>query len=105
MLLQGRQVDGLIVIPVFQDKENLLMYQKLQIPYIFAGRRVDGIQDHSILHNDIRGSEDVIEYLLANGHKKYFTFPDQKILATLWTGLKDLYKLIAIPVWKLIRIY
>ncbi|NQT60700.1 MAG: LacI family DNA-binding transcriptional regulator [Bacteroidetes bacterium] len=70
ILLQGRQVDGIIVIPVFHDNKNLQMYKKLKIPYIFAGRRIVGIQDHSILHDDIKGSREVIEYLLGNGHKR-----------------------------------
>ena len=78
VLLQGRQVDGLIVIPIFNNKENRSMYQKLKIPYIFAGRRIDGIQDHSILHNDIEGSLEVIEHLIWNGHRRilYLSGPE-----------------------------
>ena len=78
VLLRGRQVDGLIVIPVFDNVENRLMYQKLKIPYIFAGRRIDGIMDHSILHNDIQGSQEVIEHLIGNGHRKilYLSGPE-----------------------------
>lgn len=78
VLLQGRQVDGLIVIPVFQNIENRSMYQNLKIPYIFAGRRIDGILDHSILQNDVKGTQDVIEYLIGNGNKKilYLSGPE-----------------------------
>jgi len=71
-LLIGRQVDGLIIIPVFDDPKNLSMYELLGIPYIFAGRRVKGLEAHSILHGDEEGSSEVFSYLLETGHKRIF---------------------------------
>ena len=68
-LLIGRQVDGLIIIPVFDSPVNRDLYQSLKIPYIFAGRRVLGLEDHSILHGDVKGSAEVFRYLLSAGHE------------------------------------
>ncbi|MFA6506998.1 MAG: LacI family DNA-binding transcriptional regulator [Treponemataceae bacterium] len=69
-LLLGRQVDGLVVIPVYDDPKNLRIYESLEIPFIFAGRRVRGIENHSILHGDSEGQKAVFDYLLNKGHRK-----------------------------------
>ena len=67
-LLLGRQVDGLIIIPVFDNAVNRKMYESLPVPFVFAGRRVEGLEKHSILHGDAEGSRDVFRYLLDKGH-------------------------------------
>ncbi len=77
-LLLGRQVDGLVVIPVYHDEENLKLYRSLEVPYLFAGRRVLGLDNRSILHGDAEGQKQVAEYLLDKGHKSilYIAGPD-----------------------------
>ncbi len=77
-LLLSRQVDGLIIMPVFRSPENRNIYHALRIPYVFVGRRVDGVDNHSILHGDRKGQAMVIEQLLSRGHEKilYITGPD-----------------------------
>lgn len=66
-----RKVDGIIAMPVFDNSPaHLDLYRNLDIPYIFAGRRLDGLENHSILHNDKNGQKKVIEHLIAKGHKK-----------------------------------
>lgn len=69
-LLLGRQVDGLVVFPVYDDPANLALYRSLEIPFLFAGRRVRGIEDHSILHCDVEGQIEVVDHLLDKGHRK-----------------------------------
>lgn len=69
-LLLGRQVDGLVVMPVYDDPRNLRVYESLEVPFIFAGRRVRGIEDHSILHGDREAQRSVIDHLLQRGHRK-----------------------------------
>ena len=77
-LLLSRQVDGLIIMPMFKSPENRDIYRSLKIPYVFVGRRVEGVDNHSILHGDRKGQSLVIEQLLSRGHEKilYITGPD-----------------------------
>ncbi len=66
-----RKVDGIISMPVFDNSsKHLQLYQNLSIPFIFPGRRLEGLSEHSILHNDREGQRQVIEHLISNGHTK-----------------------------------
>ncbi len=66
-----RKVDGIITMPVYDNSPaHLQLYRNLKIPFIFFGRRLEGLEHHSILHDDIDGQCQVIEHLLSNGHKK-----------------------------------
>lgn len=66
-----RKVDGIISMPVFDNSPaHLDLYRNLDIPYIFPGRRMEGLVNHSILHSDRDGQRKVLEYLIANGHRK-----------------------------------
>ena len=78
-ILQGRQVDGIISIPLYDNEETRKMYEELDIPYIFAGRKVRGLENHSILHRDMESSQEIVEYLLNEGHEKilYISGPDE----------------------------
>ena len=69
-LLLGRQVDGLIIMPVFDNDRNRELYNSLSVPFIFAGRRVNGIDNHSILHGDVEGGKNVFRYLIEAGHRQ-----------------------------------
>jgi len=77
-LLMGRQVDGLIIIPVFDSPVNLSLYRSFHLPFVFAGRWVRGLEEHSILHGDEKGSAEVFRYFLKGGHKRilYLSGPD-----------------------------
>lgn len=66
-----RKVDGIISMPVFDNSgAHLDLYQRLKIPFIFPGRRLEGLERHSILHSDQTGQRMVIEHLLSHGHTK-----------------------------------
>ncbi|MDD3904530.1 MAG: LacI family DNA-binding transcriptional regulator [Sphaerochaeta sp.] len=66
-----RKVDGIIAMPVFDSSPaHLDLYRSLKIPFIFPGRRLEGLGNHSILHNDRDGQRKVIEHLISNGHRK-----------------------------------
>ena len=43
-LLLGRQVDGLVIAPVYKDRENLALYQSLSVPFIMVGRYIEGLK-------------------------------------------------------------
>ncbi len=65
-----RQVDGIISMPTYdREPDHIELYRGLTVPYIFTGRYLDGLQDHSILHEDVEGQKAVIEYLLEKGHR------------------------------------
>lgn len=90
-----RQVDGIIAMPTYdKDEDHIRLYQDLNIPYIFPGRYLEGLQDHSILHEDVSGQRAVIEHLLSKGHRNilYLAGP-RKVSNTAdrLIGIKDAY--------------
>jgi LacI family transcriptional regulator len=90
-----RKVDGIISMPVFDtNTKHLQLYQSLDIPFIFPGRRLEGLNEHSILHNDRDGQRQVIEHFISNGHVKilYIAGP-KKVSNTIdrLAGLAEAY--------------
>ena len=78
-LFLSRKVDGLLVMPTFEkDEKHRAFYSTLPVPYIFAGRYIEGLENHSILHSDEYGERSVFEYLLRNGHRSilYLSGPE-----------------------------
>jgi len=69
-LLQGRQVDGLICIPVYDYLKNQILYKALDIPFIFAGRMVKGLESHCIVHQDETIIRTVVMHLTNAGHRR-----------------------------------
>ena len=66
-----RKVDGIIAMPVYDNSPaHLQLYRELRIPFIFFGRRLEGLEHHSILHDDVGGQCKVMEHMLSNGHRK-----------------------------------
>ncbi len=68
-ILQARQVDGVIAMPLYQNTKAHNIYKKFPVPFIFAGRRVAGFENHSILHYDEESIKKVVLHLLEGGHK------------------------------------
>lgn len=94
-MFYSRKIDGLLVIPVFDNSdEHMKIYQNLPIPYIFLGRYLTGLENHSVLHDDVAGQKFVFEYLLSKGHEKvlYITGP-RKVSNTFdrIKGMKEAY--------------
>ncbi len=91
----SRKIDGIIAMPVFDNSPNNLdLYRNLEIPYIFAGRRLSGLESHSILHNDRNGQRKVIEHLISKGHKRILYIAGPKKIsnsADRLAGLTDAY--------------
>lgn len=69
-LLIGRQVDGLLSIPVYDYPKNTDLYRSLDIPFIFAGRRVRDLENHCVLHADESGMRLIVEQLIKSGHRR-----------------------------------
>jgi len=76
--LQGRSVDGIISVPLYDNDALRKLYTELSVPFVFAGRKVRGLEDHSLLHRDRESTEEVVAHLLANGHERilYIAGPD-----------------------------
>ena len=56
-----RKVDGIISMPVFDNSpSHLELYRKLPVPFVFPGRRLEGLVDHSVLHSDRDGPRKVL---------------------------------------------
>lgn len=76
----ARKVDGIISTPVCIDNgiEQYDYYSKLNIPFIFAGRYIPKLEDHSLLHSDYEGEKEVVSHLIKNGHRKiiYLSGPE-----------------------------
>jgi LacI family transcriptional regulator len=77
-LFCGRHVDGLLIVPVFDDESIQKLYSRIDIPYLFLGRVVKGNENHSILHSDYSSQKEIVNYLINKGHKKilYLSGPD-----------------------------
>lgn len=64
------KVAGILIVPVFHDMDCQKIYRNLSIPYYFIGRRVEGIEGHSILHSDFSSQYNVTQSLINKGHKR-----------------------------------
>lgn len=100
-LLLGRQVDGLVIAPVYKDRENLALYQSLSVPFIMVGRYIEGLKSHSILHGDAEGQAMAFEHLLRRGHKKILYIAGPKNISNTidrMEGMKLAYEKYALQI-------
>ena len=100
-LLLGRMVDGLLITPVRGGKEQLTMYRELDIPFLFVGRHLEDLEDHSILHSDREGQREVFDHFLEKGHRNilYIAGPDSiSNTQDRIEGFRDAYRARNIPV-------
>ena len=67
-LFCSRHVDGLLIVPVFDDERIKRLYARIDIPFLFLGRRVKGLEGHSILHEDYKSESHVVNFLIKKGH-------------------------------------
>ncbi|NLZ67940.1 MAG: LacI family transcriptional regulator [Spirochaetales bacterium] len=90
-MFYSRKIDGLLVIPVYDNsEEHLKLYQNLSIPYIFLGRYIKGLEHHSVLHNDVVGQKNVFDYLLDKGHKKILYIAGPKKVSNTFDRIEGL---------------
>lgn len=67
---QERQIDGLLIMPSLAiSEEHVLFYKNLDIPYIFVGRTIEGLEDHSIVPDDEKAEFEIFDFLLDKGHR------------------------------------
>jgi LacI family transcriptional regulator len=91
-LFCSRHVDGLLIVPVYEDESLLKLYSRIDIPYLFLGRVIKGVENHSILHSDYKSQLEVVDGLIKKGHRRilYLKGPDNASNTyTRLSGYKD----------------
>ncbi len=68
-VLLGKQVDGLLLMPVLQQHNNGDYIKSLDVPYIIVGRWLPGLEDHSVMSDEYEKAKEVVLYFLKNGHR------------------------------------
>lgn len=90
-----RQVDGIISMPTYdKDMNHVDLYRNLPVPYIFAGRYLDGLKDHCILHGDEKGQYAVADHLLGKGHRHILYLAGPKKVSNTYDrllGVRDAF--------------
>ena len=69
-VLVGRQVDGLLLMPVCGEGNNSEYLKSLPIPYILVGRWLPGHEDHSILSDEYEKAKEITSLFAKNGHRE-----------------------------------
>ncbi len=77
-LFCSRHVDGMLIVPVYDDESLYKLYSRINIPYLFLGRVIKNMENHSILHEDYLAQSEVVEDLINKGHKNilYLSGPE-----------------------------
>jgi len=69
-VLQGRQVDGLIVAPTNESNEYIKELVEKGIPAVLLDRKLNGIEVDSVTVDNVEGSYKAVSHLIHLGHKR-----------------------------------
>lgn len=83
----GRQVEGLIVVPVGQDAERFSTTHLHDVPLVLASRTVDDVAADAVLIDDVQGARTATSILLDDDHRR-IAFLGNKV--TVSTGQRRL---------------
>ncbi|SOC89635.1 transcriptional regulator, LacI family [Curtobacterium sp. 314Chir4.1] len=83
----GRQVEGLIVVPVGQDTERFTTTRLNDAPLVLASRTVAEVAADAVLIDDVHGARDATSLMLDDGHGR-IAFLGNKV--TVSTGQRRL---------------
>ena len=64
-----RRVDGIINMPVDEEGKHLRKFQKTGKPIVLIDRRIQGISCDSVLVDNRKAAEDVVQCFIKNGHR------------------------------------
>lgn len=78
----GRQVEGLIVVPVGEDTERFSTESLAGVPLVLASRTFDGATADAVLLDDVRGAREATEQMLAEGHRRVAFLGNQVSVST-----------------------
>jgi LacI family transcriptional regulator len=68
-VLVGRQVDGLLLMPICGEANNSAYLRDLGIPYILVGRWLPGLEDHAVLTDEYEKAKEVTSLFIKGGHR------------------------------------
>lgn len=83
----GRQVEGLVVVPVGQEPDRFLPERLHGVPLVLASRTVEGVPADAVLIDDVNGAREATAMMLDEGHRR-IAFLGNK--ATVSTGQRRL---------------
>lgn len=83
----GRQVEGLVVVPVGQDAERFSAARLHDVPLVLASRTIDAAAADAVLIDDVSGAHDATVLMLDEGHRR-IAFLGNKV--TVSTGQRRL---------------
>lgn len=69
-MMEERKVDGLIIVSILLEKEQVSALQSLSVPFILISSDTEDKQIPYIKVNDYDASYAATEYLIKNGHRK-----------------------------------
>jgi len=73
-VLLGRQVDGIIIIPVGNESYDSLKALTAQVPTVFISENMQDLPENYIAVDNRQGTEAATEYLYSLGHRKILYF-------------------------------
>jgi len=68
-VLVGRQIDGLLLMPVCGKENNSEYLKTLGIPYILVGRWIEGLEDHAVLSDEYKKAKELTSLFIRHGHR------------------------------------
>ncbi|WP_239451973.1 LacI family DNA-binding transcriptional regulator [Frondihabitans sp. PAMC 28766] len=78
----GRQVEGLIVVPVGQDPVRFAPERLGGVPLVLASRSFDGSLADAVLLDDVRGAFEATRRMLEEGHRRIAYLGNRVSVAT-----------------------
>jgi DNA-binding LacI/PurR family transcriptional regulator len=72
-MMKNKQVDGLIVSPISQQKNVSDLLSSLNFPFVFADSSWDDIVADQVVTNTVAGAVEAMEYLIKLGHRRIGT--------------------------------
>ncbi|KQO63440.1 LacI family DNA-binding transcriptional regulator [Curtobacterium sp. Leaf261] len=78
----GRQVEGLVVVPVGQDAERFRPERLHGVPLVLASRTVEGVAADSVLIDDVHGAQQAAETMLDEGHRRIAFLGNKETVST-----------------------
>ncbi len=69
-ILLEKQIDGIIIAPCQKEEAYILEIKMRDIPLVFLTRRIPNVEADYVRFDYVRGSFQVVEYLINLGHKR-----------------------------------
>lgn len=68
--LLNKRVDGLIIVPLSENKEEIEKILQSKIPIVLIDRMLEAIQCDMVIVDNLNASYQAVEHLIVNGHKR-----------------------------------